>query len=86
MKLVAKKKKGFRNTRSRLGQEKLKKEVEPIAPTRKLSHKQNILLYIGVPIEVKTEFEEEAIPPPLRSRGVFIKSGPRLDYRRTKND
>ena len=33
----------FRKTRSRLGQENPKKEVEPIAPTRKLSHKQNIL-------------------------------------------
>ena len=30
-------------TRSRLGQENSKREVEPIAPTRKLSHKQNVL-------------------------------------------
>ena len=61
----------LRKTRSRLGQENLKKEVESIAPTRKLSHKQNILC-IEVPVQVKTKFEEEAIPPPLRSRGVFI--------------
>ena len=33
----------FRKTSSRLGQGNPKKEVEPIAPTRKLSHKQNIL-------------------------------------------
>ena len=34
-----------RRTRSRLGQENPKKEVlvEPIAPTRKLGHKQNML-------------------------------------------
>ena len=33
----------FRKTRSRLDQGNPAKEVEPIAPTRKLSHKQNIL-------------------------------------------
>ena len=36
----------FRKTISRLGQENPKKEVEPIAPTRKLSHKQNILCIV----------------------------------------
>ena len=33
----------FRKTRGWLGQENPKKEGEPITPTRKLSHKQNIL-------------------------------------------
>ena len=60
----------LRKTKSRLGQENLKKEVEPIAPTRKLV--TDIIYYIEVPIQVKTNFEEEVIPPPLRSRGVFI--------------
>ena len=45
----------FRKTRSRLGQENLKKEVEPIAPkTRKLSHKQKYTrACIEVPIQVQ---------------------------------
>ena len=62
----------FRKTRSRLGQENPKKEVEPIAPTRKLRHKQNILFRSTN--TSKTKLEEEAIiPPPLRrGGGVFI--------------
>ena len=60
----------FRKTRSRLGQENPKKEAEPIAPTLKLSHKQKIL-YRSTNTS-KTKLEEEAIPSPLRSRGVFI--------------
>ena len=60
----------FRKTKSRLGQENPKKKVEPIAPAQKLSHKQNIL-YRSTNTS-KTKLEEEAIPPPLRSRGVFI--------------
>ena len=63
----------LRKTKSRLGQEHPKKEVEPNAPTRKLSHEQNIYC-IGVPLQVKNKLEEEcsavSIPPILCKQGV----------------
>ena len=63
----------FRKTRSRLGQENHKKEVDPIAPNSEAESQQNILQYIGNTNTGKqNKNEEEAIPPPLRSRGVFI--------------
>ena len=40
----------FRKTRSRLGQENLKKEVEPIAPNSEAESQQNILHRNGIPI------------------------------------
>ena len=55
----------FRKTRSRLGQENPRKEVEPIAPARKLSHKQNIPEEYQVKIKLE---EEEAILRPHHRR------------------
>ena len=59
------------SAKQEVGSENPKKEVEPIAPTRKLRHKQDILYRSGNDT-CKTKLQEEAIPPRLRSRGVFI--------------
>ena len=65
--------KKFRKTRSRLGQENPKKEVdvEPIAPNSEAESQTKYTIQ-EYHYRLKTKFEEEAIPPPLRSRGVFI--------------
>ena len=46
-------------------------EVELIAPSRKMSHKQNIVYRSTTTSKNKLE-EEEVILPPLRSRGVLV--------------
>ena len=56
----------FRKTRSRLGQENPKKEVEPIAPTRKLSHKQNILYIVRGSTQVKLNLNKKISPSPTK--------------------
>ena len=49
------------------------KEVKPIAPNSEAESQTKYTTYIEIPIQVKNKInEEEAIPPPLRSRGVFI--------------
>ena len=68
----------FRRKKSgKEGRKTPKKEVELIAPTRKLSHEQYI---IGVPlllqVKIKLE-EEEAILPPPRKAGERSSSGSR---------
>ena len=62
----------FRKARSRLGQENPKKEVEPIAPNSEAeSQTKYAIVYMSTNTGGKKN-EEEAIPPPLRSRGLFI--------------
>ena len=57
-------------TRSRLVQQNPQKEVEPIAPTRKLSHKQNIL-YRSTNIQVKLNLKNKLSPLPLSSNSLY---------------
>ena len=60
----------FRKTKSRLGQENPKKEVEPIAPTRKSQTK----FTIGVPLQVKIKLENVAKYSPHRILIYFLQN------------